>query len=420
MKKSLFFFALLFLAVFSSNRTYSIELDTVWVSDINGQVLFQHPVSKNILIASNGITELSSQDGKFVRSFPFIVSGTDFSPDGTKILSSFWEDTGFVIELYDYYKQEVIFKTDGITARFLGDSSFVFFGLDGGSQVNLRKCNIDNFVITKYNIYSNGSTTALAASPDGKYISYATYEEVFGEGTKAYLYLLDAENIKTYAKKLGEWDSQGQKIEDIRFSPDSKKCRILSYSSAIPITIFDVGNRKILQQYNQDEVSNHLFSIDFIDNEHILLRGGLSTKDATTQVQKISNKEVIYDGPIFINQFSYNQLNYNLYCHYEYNRQYSINKTFCFDLSNIISGISPISQIDIRYNNRELIINNNGELVNSISIITIEGREVYKQNFLPTNTATLFEIPLELSNGLYLVNILSGKDNFNYKLLIKE
>ena len=72
MKKSIFLVTLLLVVFFSSKEAIAIELDTVWVSDISGQVLFQHPVNKNILVATNGgITELNSQDGKFVRSFPF-------------------------------------------------------------------------------------------------------------------------------------------------------------------------------------------------------------------------------------------------------------------------------------------------------------------------------------------------------------
>jgi hypothetical protein len=40
MKKSIFLFALLSVAIFGSKEAMAIELDTVWVSDISGQVLF--------------------------------------------------------------------------------------------------------------------------------------------------------------------------------------------------------------------------------------------------------------------------------------------------------------------------------------------------------------------------------------------
>jgi hypothetical protein len=53
--------------------------------------------------------------------------------------------------------------------------------------------------------------------------------------------------------------------------------------------------------------------------------------------------------------------------------------------------------------------------------MTIEGREVYRQSFeVLVNMNNQIEIPLELSNGLYLINITSGKDNFVHKLLIKD
>jgi WD40 repeat protein len=413
MKKSIFLFALLLVAIFGSNRAIAIELDTVWVSDINGQVLFQHPVTKNILVAANGgITELNSQDGKVVRSFPFIISGNDLSPDGNLILMS-----GSDTKIFDFNTLEekyVILKSTN--AKFLDNNTVIYR-------------TVGENIIAKYDLKTkekkeitppNGGITAVATSPNGKYIAYATYEKNNTTDSRAYLYLLDAETMQGLGE-ISNWDSQGKQIENISFSPNSKKCRILSYSSSIPITIFDVENYKLLQKYNQDEISNHLFSIDFIDNEHILLRGGFSKKDATTQIQKISNKEVVYDGPIFINQFAFNQLNYNLYCSYEYNRENYIGKTFCFDINKIITGIPQINPFNIRYGNKKLYINCNKKPINQISIMSIEGREIFRQNYeiLISNNNQL-EIPLFLSNGLYLIKITSGNENFIHKLLIKE
>jgi hypothetical protein len=128
MKKSIFVFALLFIAIFSSNESIAIELDTVWVSDINGQVLFQHPVSKNILIANNGITELFSQDGKLARKLP--VGGTciEMSPDGTKILYCAYDG----VRVFDYntFEDYLVITTKYWHPKFLGnDKIFSYLGL---------------------------------------------------------------------------------------------------------------------------------------------------------------------------------------------------------------------------------------------------------------------------------------------------
>ena len=53
--------------------------------------------------------------------------------------------------------------------------------------------------------------------------------------------------------------------------------------------------------------------------------------------------------------------------------------------------------------------------------MTIEVREVFKQSFerlITTNNQ--IEIPLELSNGLYIINITSSKESFTEKIIVLE
>ncbi len=270
MKKSIFLFALLFIAIFGSYRAMAVELDTVWVSDIKGQVLFQHPVTKNILVAANGgITELNNQDGKVVRSFPLNTENTlEMSPDGTKMLYYFWEDTKFIIELYDYNTQKVIFKTAGLMPKFLDNNNFVFLLPSDGKQVNLNKCKIENKEITKHPIYSNGGVTALATSPNGKYIAYATFEEITNTESKAHLFLLNAETMKGLGE-LGSWDSRGQEIQDITFSPNSKYLTYnIYYTNTTPINIYEIENKSIFKSINTKDIENGSAGFEFIGTDY--------------------------------------------------------------------------------------------------------------------------------------------------------
>ena len=169
MKHKIFLFAMLFLAI--SPSLFSIELDTVWVSDEYGQILFQHPVSKNILIAKNGITEIDSKTGKFVRNYSYDISNIEISPDGSKYLTSgnntyiynFETGEGLVVIEFGVYSK--FLSNDIVICRDRITSNLIIYNLTTKEKRNISIS--DN----------NGWITALATSPDGKYIAYATYKD---------------------------------------------------------------------------------------------------------------------------------------------------------------------------------------------------------------------------------------------------
>ena len=404
-------FALLLVAIFSSNRAMAVELDTVWVSDINGQVLFQHPVSKNILIANNGITELFSNDGKFVRNFPFIISGNDLSPDGNLILMS-GSDTK-IYDLNTFEEKYVILKST--YARFLDNNTIIYR-------------TVGENIIVKYDLQTNekkeitppiGGITALTTSPNGKYIAYATFEEITNTESKAHLYLLDAETMKGLGE-LGSWDSKWQQIQDITFSPNSKYLTYnIYYTNSTPINIYDIENKSIFKSLKPKEFQFESVGFEFIGNDYYIQKGTFKSQNMYDfAIYNFNNNEVVYRTNELNDFLYYSKLN-SIKNHITYNnRNFNV---VSVDFNKIISGLPYFLPFNLKYSNKKLIINSIDKPINNISIMTIEGREVYRQSFeVLVNMNNQIEIPLELSNGLYLINITSGKDNFVHKLLIKD
>lgn len=411
MKKSIFLFALLSVAIFGFNRAMAIELDTVWVSDISGQVLFQHPVSKNILVAANGgITELNSQDGKFFRSFPFDVTNSDLSPDGSKILNSEMNT-----KIYNYNEEQPIFTIENsMYGKFLGDNYIVYKTLKSNGN-KIAKINLD----TKETIITpvNGGITAISVSPDGKYISYATYEANNGIDSKAYLYLIDAETMKQ-VKELGSWETEGKYIRSVHFSPDSKYLTFDPeyYYSNFPLNIYDVEKRSLIKTFNKVNFNFEYGSITLLGNNLFLLNGAneFSLPKFKFELHNIEENKLLFS----LDEFALGGGIYNK----EFNHLYGTSKiTMCLNIADIISGVPPINPIIVSYINKKLIINNNNKPINNISIMTIEGREVYRQNFERLlNVNNPIEIPLELSNGSYIINLVSDKETYTEKIIIVD
>jgi WD40 repeat protein len=410
MKKITILFALLLVAIFGSNRAMAVELDTVWVSDINGQVLFQHPVSKNILIANNGITELFSNDGKFVRNFPFIISGNDLSPDGNLILMS-GSDTK-IYDLNTFEEKDVILKST--YARFLDNNTIIYR-------------TVGENIIVKYNLQTKekkeitppiGGITALATSPDSKYIAYATYEENNTTDSKAHLFLLDAVTFQGVGE-LGSWDSEGQQIQDITFSPNSKYVTYnLTLSSKTQINIYELNTKSIFKSLSRNNFFYESAGFEFLGNDYYIKIGYSENQRYEFGIYKLSNHEVIYKVTQLNDFLYYSRMNSNLN-HLTYNNR--LFNVVCVDFNKIISGIPQVNPFFIKYIKNKLIINNNNKPINNISIMSIEGREVFKQSYERlTFGYNEIEIPLELSNGSYIINLVSDKETYTEKIIIVE
>jgi hypothetical protein len=222
-------------------------------------------------------------------------------------------------------------------------------------------------------------------------------------------------------KQLGSWKSGGHYIVDIQFSSDSKFATYTpgAFQKEFPINIYDLENFNISKSITIWDFQYETCGIIFLDDTYYIIRGMHSFNEQNeVRLCNLRTHEVIYktnDYMKFIQTAVFESNKNYLYCNTP------AQKTFCFDLNNIISGIQSINHFNVQFLNKKLIINNNKKPINNISIMTIEGREVYSQNFdRLLNVNNPIEIPLELSNGLYLINITSGTDNFVHKLLIKE
>ncbi len=410
MKTSIFLVALLCLAIFSYKEAMAIELDTVWVSDINGQVLFQHPGTKNILVATNGgITELNSQDGKFVRSFPFDVANSDLSPDGTKILNS-----GNNTYTYNFIDGKAIETIEfGIYSKFLTNDIVI---CRDRITSNIIKYNLNTKEKVEFD--PPHPVTALATSPNGKYIAYATFEEITNTESKTHLYLLDAVTMQGLGE-FGSWDSEGQQIQDITFSPNNKYLTYNCYfTNKTPINIYDIENKSIYKSLIPKEFQYQSAGFEFLGNDYYIQLGSFKNQNKYEfGIYNLTNHKEIYksynlDDFLYSSKFNSN-LKQIIFNNYNFN-------VICMDFNKIISGVPQINPFFIKYINKTLKISNSGK-VNNISIMSIEGRELFKQNYkISTINNNEIEIPLELSNGSYIINLVSDKETYTEKIIIVE
>lgn len=220
--------------------------------------------------------------------------------------------------------------------------------------------------------------------------------------------------------QLGNWEVKSHYISEIQFSVDSKYLTYTptSFQNAFPVNIYNLEDLQISKSITKLNFQYSTCGVILLDNHYYIIRGmNLATEAIEVRICKLSNHEVVFqtnDFMKYVQTAKFDAEKKYLFCNTP------ALKTFCFDLNNIISGIPNDTQFNIKYLNKKLIIDNNDKLISQLSIMTIDGREVYRYNFLPKDKNTYLEIPLELSNGLYLVNIASGINNFVHKLLIKE
>jgi WD40 repeat protein len=394
----------------------AIELDTVLVSDISGQILFQHPVTKNILVAirDNRIEEIDHLTGKYIRGIKFkndFGYSLDLSPDGSKILYT-GEDG---LRLQDYYTQKdtMVFNKKYYFPRFLGNDKILFLYTELNSTLGIL--NLKNLELQTFP--TNGGVTALATSPNGKYIAYATFEEITNTESKAHLYLLDAETMQGLGE-LGSWDSEWKKIRGIHFSPDSKYLTFEPeyYSSNFPLNIYDIDKRNLVKTIKKENFNFEYGGITLLGNNLYILNGAneFSLPKFKFELHNIEESKLLFS----LDEFALGGGIYNK----EFNHLYGTSKiTMCLNITDIISGIPQVNPFNIKYNNNNLIINSQNKPINNISIMTIEGREVYKQSYeVLVNMNNQIEIPLELSNGSYIINLVSDKETYTEKIIIVE
>lgn len=413
MKKSIFLIALLFLAVFGSNQIYSIELDTVWLSDEYGTVIFQHPVSKNIIVQGFGnVKELDSKNGKLVREYPINTDyGVDISPDGNKILTSVDET-----DVYDFISLEKIANIKSANLpKFFGNNKIIFRNI--GTQNDEFNLGVYDLQTNEKMVYSFGNLiTAISVSPDSKHIAIATKERDGEEVVR--LLIINAETMQVI-KELGSWNSEGHSINNLRFSQNSKYLTYYTTNySTFGLKIFDVNSLKTIKEYSVFNTDFTSARIEFLKDDLILFNGLKvinGNRISNCELIDLALNKIIHTFDILMVATIYDSSKNLLYCDIPLNK-----KTYCLDLTNIITGVQTTNSINyqVDYKNKILAIKLPDNLLKGIKISNLEGK-TFVNHTLATGYNEL-QIPLIIPNGAYLINIQTEASNFTHKLLVME
>ncbi len=405
-------FALLLVAIFSSNRAMAVELDTVWVSDFYSDIRFQHPVSKNIII-SNGaiIRELDSKDGKLVKEIEFgNESKLDLTPDGTKLLSSVSNDT----YIYDYNSMELIVKLDSsLFSKFLGNDEVVFRKLN---SINLIKYNL---ITKEKQIYTpDGSLLDIATSHDGRFIALSTNDIPGSNEDWTKLILVDAKTMKQI-KQLEENKNTGHHYERLNFSKDGK---YLTYSSQLynedfQRNVYNTETFKVVKNINSSNLKADNLEVKLLNDNIFYIV--ISEYDKVnfkytykTQLRDLTTEKILITlNDTYGCQFN-NELNHLYY------KDSKNKKIICLNISNLNTGVTlPQPNNMINYQNKQLIINK--ENVIKVEISDISGRLIMNK-IIENPFSNNIVLPLNLANGSYLINVITEKESFTHKLMVME
>ncbi len=408
MKKITSLFAMLFMAF--SNSLWSAELDTVWVSDFKSEIRFQHPVTKNLVLEQFGkLIELDSKTGEFIRELPINTDWLNpplISTDGIKLLHTNSNHT----YIYEYPSLQLIYQLDScLFSKFINNDEVVGRNFYNS---NLVKYNIKTKEKQIFNV--QGSVENIATSPDGRFIAYSLSST---DDIKSWskLILMDAKTMKDIST-INEVNYNDHYFGNFNFSKDGKyiafngivtdgKVQLVIYNTELSKTI-KVIKTNDFNFYDGDIVFlNHsLYSLNLYND----INDGNTSHliDANNDNTLLKTNKGLY-RPVFDDESKY------LY-------YYSIidKKIICLNITNLITGITPIQPITIvQYQNKQLIINK--ENVKKVEISDISGRVIMNKIFEnPFSNNTI--LPLNIANGSYLINIITDKESFTHKLLVLE
>ncbi len=415
MKKITILFALLFVAF--SNLLWSAEVDTVWVSEEAGNlgvISFQHPVTKNLVLeGSNKLIELDSKDGKIIKELPFTNDWGNvpyISKDGTKLLYTNVDDS----YIYGYPSMELIIKLkNSRLTKFTNNSEIIMETSTDKDYSTLAKYNF----ITKEKTFFDpiGNIQDVATSTDGRFIAISTNAIVGSNENWTKLILVDATTMKQIAL-LEEVKNTGQKFLRMSFSEDGKylATNASAYYSDFQRNIYSTETLKAIKNYNSENFNYEIVGIQFlIENLYLLSGSETSSIISDNFLVDIINDKIFFNlGKIFGTPVFNKGLNHIYYL------DIKNKKIICLNITNLITGVSPIQQITIvKYQNKQLTINKKN--VRKVEISDIGGRLIINkiiENLISNNTI----FSLNLANGSYLINITTDKESFTHKLLVME
>ncbi len=407
MKKITSLFSMLFMAF--SNSLWSAELDTVWVSDFKSEIRFQHPVTKNLVLEQFGkLIELDSKTGEFIRELPINTDWLNpplISTDGTKLLHT----NNDITFIYEYPSMELIIKLDSCKfSKFINNNEIIGknFFTSNLIKYNLKTKEKQEFATGEY-------VSGIATSPDGRFIAYSLSST---DDIKSWskLILMDAKTMKEIST-IDEVNYNDHYFGNFNFSKDGK---YFAYDGKVvdgqqDLKVFSTETFKVFRNYNPSNLNADYLHFNFLNNYLYSLKiDDNANNQSKSHIIDINIDKILLE----INNSLYFTFNNEL--NHLYYNDVKNKKIVCLNITNLITGVSPIQQITIvKYQNKQLTINK--ENVRKVEISDISGRLIMSkiiENPFSNNTI----LPTSLMNGQYLINITTDKESFTHKLLVME
>ena len=297
MKKSIFFFALLFLAI--SSYQLHAESDTLWTTQIGSTVrtVKFSPDGDYVYAAAEGRgpLKLDANNGDIIRGFlGFNYTSFDFghaldiSPDGKTLVGGDIDNLYFFDTETGELKDSIISPTKGTfynrfsDVKFTYDNKYLIACVDyGDTYVNTPSYVIILDLETKQIIrrFNGRETLKLAIDQQNKTLAYI--EKNQGDDD----YNINLLEIGTW-KNVGVLKGHTSRITDLSFSPDGSRLASSDFDTYL-VKIWDIEKKELLLSFKPS--GTYTFSIELFDNDKLVYSGG-EFIDLRLRTTKLSTK----------------------------------------------------------------------------------------------------------------------------------
>jgi len=297
MKKSIFFFALLFLAI--SSYQLHAESDTLWTTAIGSTVrtVKFSPDGDYVYAAAEGRgpLKLDAKTGDILMEYEGVKFERARVSKYCMQLSSSGEylycaDNGKYVYKYDTKTDKLIDSIEisidqkinlfvwtlGLSNKYL----FVFFGFTENSKIKSRFniINLETKEIVK-NIPIDDITN-IEVVENKNIVAFSTALNTFYN--KAYIHIYDLEKLTL----IHTFDQHTGSITDLSFSPDGSRLASSDFNTYL-VKIWDIEKKELLLSFKPS--GTYTFSIELFDNDKLVYSGG-EFIDLRLRTTKLSTK----------------------------------------------------------------------------------------------------------------------------------